>query len=79
MASNTDDIDRTDDGRMIASGWIGHVCADCGGFHLNLIDNAGNPFATLVIEEHDLFEMMDKLLDKAEEQLVEWFTSDTVH
>jgi hypothetical protein len=47
MVSNTDDIDKLDDGRMIASGWKGYTCKICDSYHIDFLDKAGETFATL--------------------------------
>jgi hypothetical protein len=70
MASNIDDIDRMDDGTMMASSWRGYACKDCGCYHMDLLDREGNVFASLVIGEEDLFVVADKLMDVAERQLM---------
>jgi hypothetical protein len=65
MASNTDDIDQTDDGILMASGWFGYSCDSCGCYHIDLLDNKEKPFATMVIEEHDLEKVAHMLLNVA--------------
>jgi hypothetical protein len=79
MVSNTDDIDKLDDGRMIASGWKGYTCKRCDSYHIDLLDKAGETFATLVIEEEDLFVLADKLLDTAEGLFVPDGSAEKLH
>ena len=70
MASDTDDVERSGDGRMLASGWHGYTCNDCGGYHIDLLDKSGNPFATLALDEDELFNIANKLMDITERMLV---------
>jgi hypothetical protein len=78
MASDTDDIEKAD-GRMIATGWHGYTCKSCKGYHIDLLDKVGNPFASLIIEHDELFIVADKLMSVAEKWLEGQLEDDTVH
>lgn len=53
---------RTPDGRVIANGYHGYACQYCSCFHFDLIDDAGNAFATFVVEQGDLETLAHNLL-----------------
>jgi hypothetical protein len=62
MASDRDDIETTDDGMLLASGWFGYSCDACGCYHIDLLDTNNKPFASMVIDEGDLEKVAHVLL-----------------
>jgi hypothetical protein len=64
MAGSIDDIkvDRGEDGRLLASGWHGYACPNCGCYHIELVDDDNRVFAAMAIEDDTLVELAEMLL-----------------
>jgi hypothetical protein len=60
-----------EDGRMLAAGWHGYMCGNCDHYHIDLFDDEGTVFATMVIMGNVLTEFGNKLLSIAAAQQAE--------
>jgi hypothetical protein len=48
-AKTLDNVHRTSDGRLQARSYEACVCDHCDGFHIDLIDERGDVFATVIL------------------------------
>ena len=71
MASDIDNINKSEDGTLLAARWGGYACDRCGCYHIDLMDNQGEVFARMAIEPPDMEQLGNILLQLAADHAME--------
>jgi hypothetical protein len=58
-------VDRGDDGRLIAEGWHGFACCECDCYHIELLDRDERVFAVTAIDSEALIPFARALIEHA--------------
>jgi hypothetical protein len=58
---NLSKVEKTSDGRLLSSNANAYMCENCPNVHLNLMDDEGTVFATLLMPPEEIIELGEAL------------------